>query len=273
LPASNDLIPLVEVLSRLKDQTNLFLGPEGPFEVAFITVPNLPALYNEDLLDAADYLNFHFLTLPTYIYRSGDQAQWPVSEINTAMAGNGLGIDDLFDDGVDAQPAEKSNVKTNNSSMLEEPWTDNILSVLFTQTALVAHVGPFASARHFYNADGIVNFNLGLPSPPPPSSHPWWLQIGRAIHMALFWNPHRGYRLGRVLSYGESAHNEVFVKWLRETVLFAQESKEPEKQPVFWSEEPVFAGARGAAIFARYCRGLPSYGTCFSDLRPRPPGW
>ena len=66
-------------------------------QVVFLTAPYLPALYMEDLLDAAEHVGLQLLTLPWYIFRSGDSAQWPVSHINSAMAGMGLGLDGVFD--------------------------------------------------------------------------------------------------------------------------------------------------------------------------------
>jgi hypothetical protein len=65
----------------------------------------------------------------------------------------------------------------------------------------------------------------------------------------------------------------MFDSILREEVLAAQISGKPGNQPQFSSNDPVFAAARGAAEFARYCPKLPSYGSCFPDLRPKMPGW
>lgn len=48
---------------------------------------------------------------------------------------------------------------------------------------------------------------------------------------------------------------------------------EPEKWPRFYSRHPVFAAARGAAVFGRWRPKLPSYLSCFVDLRPRMQGW
>jgi hypothetical protein len=65
----------------------------------------------------------------------------------------------------------------------------------------------------------------------------------------------------------------MFDSILREEVLAAQFSDEPEQQPQFSSNDPIFAAAKGAAEFARFCPKLPSYGSCFPDLRPRMQGW
>ena len=263
--------------------------------MAFITVPNLPALYLEDLVDAAQHVNVQLLTLPNNMHRSGDQAQWPVSELNTAFAGNGFGLEGLYSRNVRAEAYDgdddDDNDDDNNSdsSVPKIPWSDNVLSVLFTNIALTAHVLPLSSAPHFYAASGIANFSLGLlssrrhhPALSPLSPHgpaynsPYWFQIRLALRTALDSYLDRGHELGRVISYGESAHDEVFDSILRQEALAAQSSDEPERRrqpPQFSSHDPVFAAARGAAVFARFCPKLPSYVSCFPDLRPRMQGW
>ncbi len=287
LSASSDVAALADVLSKLKVQTNSFLGPLEPLELAFITVPNLPALYLEDLADAAEHIKVQLLTLPSYIHRSGDQAQWPVSELNTAFAGNGFGLDGLYSRNINARLYDDDNDDNNNSnnsdsSVLKKPWSENVLSVLFTKTALTVHVLPLSVAAHFYAADGIANFSLGLSSrqhplahlnPHGPANSPYWFQIRLALRTALDSYLSRGHKLGRVISYGESAHNEMFDSILREEVLAAQFSDEPEWQPQFSSNDPVFAAARGAAEFARFCPKVPTYASCFPDLRPSMQGW
>jgi hypothetical protein len=225
--------------------------------MAFITVPNLPALYMEDLVDAAEYAKFQVMTLPWWIHRSGDQAQWPVTELNAAYAGNGLGLD----------------------RNLSKPWSDNVLSVLLTKTALTAHVLPIWSAPSFYAAVGIANFSLGLSSCASdteldcPASASYWSDIRLELRRALNSYFNRGHELGRVVSFGESAHNSIFDSILREEVLSAQSSNETLKRPVFTSFDPVFVAARGATIFARICLTLRFPDACFPDLTPKMQGW
>ncbi len=49
----------------------------------------------------------------------------------------------------------------------------------------------------------------------------------------------------------------MFDSILREEVLAAQFSDEPEQQPQFSRNDPVFAAAREAVEFARFCPKLP----------------
>lgn len=165
LPASSDVAALVSPLLELKLLVNSWLREGGldEMQVVFFTAPYLPALYMEDLLDAAEYVGVQLLTLPWYIFRSGGAAQWPVSHVNSGMAGMGLGLDGVF--GFSGLSVERGNGKGEEGEGEEEkPWSDNLFSVLFTEQALTAHVGPFTWAPHFYAANGIANFSLGLAS-------------------------------------------------------------------------------------------------------------
>jgi hypothetical protein len=77
--------------------------------------------------------------------------------------------------------------------------------------------------------------------------------------------------LSRAVAYGESAHDETFNIIVKEEVLTAQLSDNPEKRPQ--SIDPMFPRARGAAVFSRFYRNLPSYQSRFPDLKPREQGW
>jgi hypothetical protein len=241
-PASTDVAAYAAILKSLKTQTDTFLAAYnlGPLELAFITVPNLRALYLQDLIDAGSYAGVQLLTLPTWLYRTGDAGQYPVTEINTAFGGNGFGLDALH--------PNTTSVSLPNSPSAESSDNSNRFSVLFTKTALTAHVSV-SCAAWFYAASGITNFTLG--SPPPndlyPSS-PYWTTI-RANLQAGLDSYYRSWDLAHVLSYGELAHNVVFHHILREEVLVRR--KDDEVEPVFSSRDPVFAAARGAAeLFA-----------------------
>jgi hypothetical protein len=248
---------------RLRLDVDTWLKAHGldQFQVAFLTVPYIPALYMEDLVDLARNVGLELLTLPWYIYRSGDSAQWPVSHINTAMAGMGLGLDGVF-------PPRDGDEE-------EDPWNENVFSVLFTDEALTAHVSPILFAPHFYGASGIANFSLGLKSSTPEHNETYWEEIRQAIRIALN-SYQRGHELGRVIVHGEHAENEIFDGILREEVRKAQWSDEDGKQPVSYRRETVFAASRGAAVFGNWCQrglGKADWRGCFPNLRPRGPDW
>jgi hypothetical protein len=264
IPASDDVSALVSALLLLKTDTNAWLRKRGmdEMQVVFVTVPLLPAMYMEDLVDAVAFVGLQVLTLPWGIHSNAFSAHLPVTEINTAFSGMGLGLDGIF-------PSKNET----------EPWSENIFSVLFTKKVLTAQVSHIKRAPNFSAAKGIVNFRLGLEAMDTMGNETYWHAVRGALKNALdsylygYW--HGGHELGRVIVHGEAAENDIFQEVLREEVKAAQWSNEEEKKPRFWSVDPVFAGSRGAAIFGNWCqRGLGKnwYG-CFPNLTPDGPPW
>ena len=89
----------------------------------------------------------------------------------------------------------------------------NVFAVLFTQTALMAHVSPLWSAEGFYSASGIVNFELGLDN--ERSTSDYWARIRSALREGMASYTGRGKELGLVVSHGEKAENQCFYRILK----------------------------------------------------------
>lgn len=259
MPASDDTSALVAPLQVLKTDTNVWLRKRGmdEMQVVFVTVPLLPAMYMEDLVDAAAFVGLQVLTLPWGMHGYPFRGHLPVAEINTAFAGMGLGLDGIF-------PSKNET----------EPWSTNTFSVLFTKKALTAQVLRIKEASNFPIARGIANFGLGLEAMDIMENETYWHAIHSALKDALdsFSYLHTGYELGRVIVHGEAAENDIFQRVLKEEVEAAQLSNEEEKQPQFWSVDPVFAGSRGAAIFGNWCQ-REIEDRCFPNLTPQGPSW
>ena len=259
MPASDDTLALVLPLQVLKTDTNVWLRKRGmdEMQVVFVTVPPLPAMYMEDLVDAAAFVGLQVLTLPWSIYSDPYSEHLPVTETNTAFAGMGLGLDGIF-------PSKDET----------EPWSADTFSVLFTKKALTTQVSYIKRAPSYLIGKGIANFGLGLDAMDVMGNETYWHAIRSALKDALdsdeYW--HRGYELGRVIVYGEAAENDIFQRVLREEVEAAQLSNEEEKQPRFWSVDPIFAGSRGAAIFGNWCQREIGQ-SCFPNLIPQGPPW
>ncbi|KAE9376330.1 hypothetical protein N431DRAFT_452759 [Stipitochalara longipes BDJ] len=299
-PASFDVAILASIISDLKHQTNSFLynAGLGELEIAFMTALHLPALYAEDLADAAEYAKVQMLTLPGSIFKSpGSDGAWVVSEINTAFAGNGLGLSHLYDspytkahsldnrqienEKADFELRDGRKSDDDKVSMLTPgPWNATVLSVLFTKTALAAHVLHLDSATSFREGYGTTNFSLELSSQSisihqtPEHDSIDWHEVRQAIRTVLkpWWDIYHDIR--RVIIYGESAHEDILNAIIKEEIQRGQGSDEGEKQPpIFYSEDPVYAAAKGAAILANLCPRLKDYYSCFPDLRPRMQNW
>ena len=195
-----------------------------------VTVPHIPAIYNEDLVDACNHAGIQYFMLRWSVFRVGDEAEFPVTALNTAYAGNGLGI----------CGASYRNNCINQFSCKDH---SNVVGVLFTKMALTADVLPLWDAMHFYAADGIANFSLGFRFLSEKSS-PEVCWAGVRLHTALRAYFDRGSNLRCVVSYGGSATNEIFRKIITQKVLEAQEG---DMIPYFLAGDPVFTAARGAA--------------------------
>lgn len=265
MPSSDDVWALGSLLQQLKTDTNAWLRARqmDDMQVVFVTVPMLPAMYMEDLVDATALVGLQIITLSWGVHGMAYREHVPVTEINTAFAGMGLGLEGIF-------PSENET----------DAWTRNVLSVLFTNKALMAQLSTIGRASGFYAMDGIANFSLGMEAMDAMGNETYWHAVRSALNGVLDSDSHsrfsyEGSELGRVIVHGEAAQNDIFRGILREEVEAAQWSDEEEKQPQFWSVNPVFAGSRGAAIFANWCqRGLGhGFFWSFPNLNPEGPPW
>jgi hypothetical protein len=153
-----------------------------------------------------------------------------------------------------------------------EPRNDSVLSNLFTNTVLTAHLSYLISAAHFNWDYGVANFRLGLSS--SLSSlliYGYWEQVRLALRSALdtlSW--HRTWHsLSHVLIYGENAHRETFNKMSKEEVRDAQ-GRDWEEMPVFLSKDAVYEAGTGATVLGAWCKGALKWGySYFPDLMPR----
>lgn len=246
----------------LKGPTEALLDPHS-LRYAIVTVLGAPyqsAIYNEDLRDACEHVGIQFITLGS-AYQSGDAAQWPVYEFNTAYAGMGLGV--CGDPNQTHCSAEETNCALDSQ---------NVLVALFTRQALAGYVGPVCNALHLYLAIGVSNYTLGLDSMPTfTSPEGYWNQSRSTIRKGIGSYPYRSRELSVVISHGECATDNKFQEILQEEVLRAQDGTST--TPRFVTQDPVFAGARGAAELAKRGASLKYGGTCIPDLRPKMQGW
>lgn len=152
------------------------------------------------------------------------------------------------------------------------PWSDNMLSVLFTNIALTAYVSPISYAPHLYEALGSANFSLGLSAKDDMEERKYWEEVRSFLREAIASYLGRGSVLGRVIVYGESSDTWEFLAVLKEEVESAQSHQN--RIMTYYGRE--WAASRGAAIFGNWCQrglGRGDMSGCFPDLRPKPAGW
>ncbi|KAK4494645.1 hypothetical protein PRZ48_014001 [Zasmidium cellare] len=254
---SKEVGALAKVLIGLKGPINEVLGDLGPFKYGTISMPYLPAVFNEELVDLAQYAGFQLAT--PYI-QNGDRVFEAISDINYSFCGMRLGDCGMF---------------ANETVESEVGGPVDVLSVSYTLDMLTAHVSPMADGTWFYAASGIADPWLGKGAIEHyPSPEDYWTAVADGLVKAMDSYQGRGDRLGSVIVHGESATDPQFQKFLREQVANHQKSK---KMPPVSMENPLYAAALGAAELGKRCMlhddGSSQFSGCTPDLRPKLQGW
>jgi hypothetical protein len=220
-------------------------------------MPHLPAVYVEDLVDACEQLGIYAIRSSTFM--SGDSGQYPVTEVNTAHAGMGLGLCDDW----------RPDVPCTGRIPPIENGGPNILNLLFTDHAIAAYVSPLGGASSEFYSVGSSNFSLGLSAQTTfKTTDIYWHHVQGFINGVLN-SIYRGSCLDAAVLHGEHAENDM----LRQALVSALEGR---KQPQFYIRNPLFAAARGAAELTDRCMHLAdiqNWHTCIPDLRPQMQGW
>ncbi|KAF2162478.1 hypothetical protein M409DRAFT_27103 [Zasmidium cellare ATCC 36951] len=261
-PASEEIGALARVLIGLKGPVNKALGDLGPLKYATIATPYLPALFNEDLDDIAEYAGFQLIT-PFKL--SGDSEHKAITDINFSFCGMRLGNCQSF-----------TNQTVNQELDVSPESDDEILSVSYSIDMLTAHVSPLGGfANYFYAASGIADPWLGRGALEMYSSpHEYWTAVGYALVNATDSYSWRAARLSRVVVHSESATDPDFQRVLRENVTKYQISK---SMPPVSMDSPLYAAALDAAELGKRCMlqddGSSYYTGCVPDLHPKMQGW
>ncbi|KAF2200639.1 hypothetical protein GQ43DRAFT_481388 [Delitschia confertaspora ATCC 74209] len=138
-PASSDVGVLVDMLKRLADTASSYTGP---IVSAVISYPSAICLYQEDIVDAAEYLSLRAL--------KGNHFYQP-REMVAAYAGHGMGLCKSFKD--------KEKCTTEGLKLPER----DVLLVEYTEVALLLHGGGMREAIDLatHDFDEAASFKLG----------------------------------------------------------------------------------------------------------------
>ena len=144
LPASPDVGTLAKMLLDLRAGVENHLG--GRITSAAVTTAPLLALYEEDLIDAFEYVGLEYIKPSHPSFRNDF-----LHETSSAFAGNGLGLCQEYEDVEDCEDEER-NMKLNFA-----------MTVVFTDTVLISSISGLESAYSLYEPRGRyrVNFDLG----------------------------------------------------------------------------------------------------------------
>jgi hypothetical protein len=226
LPASRDVGILSNMIKKLYTAAEAFTGE--PIYIAAASIPDFAyALYSEDIYEAFDYLQLSYLDIPPW-------DNWrPIYSSDGAYAS--------YDTRTCSNYTEPS-PRGGQSSLRLDPdpreGVPYIFIVSYTRTELEARI-EWGSCP-LIKGPGSHNSTLGhdgLQDAPDEDIH--WEGIRRTIRGSREWRLHLN--VTQLLITGDAAQNPKFRQVLKEET-------EGEELETF-DEYPVFAAARGVAIF------------------------
>jgi hypothetical protein len=221
LPASYDVGVLAsqihKVLVVLKESS-----PRMPFQVteAAISIPHLPALYFDDLIDSCEHVGIKYLPFTDF--------NVPLTfETGATFAGYGFGMCEHLED-----------VKTCREEQVKmRTW--NVLAVPYSQTALTTAANDMRTPMMWMPARN--NFSLGynaLGSGLYTDEDAYWKEVHRELR-AIWQYPTHYKNPDLVIVTGNAADNPAFRKVLRGAV--------GSKEPTIVDSDPLLATAKGTA--------------------------
>lgn len=224
LPASTDVGYLAEVIGSLRDQAE---GQIGPLKIrsAVIAIPNIPAIYQEDLTDAFEYLDLEYVDV---------HHNWRLPflvETSVAYAGYGMGLGSNFTD--------KDHWCKERLAMNET----QIFSVCYTKDALTTAFSMIKSAYSLWEPMYRRNVSLELGSRFQGEDE-YWMNVEEELYALT--NAFPGLpKPKKLLVLGDASGNDRFAEMIRNLAeYYGPEAK-------IFSEDSVFAAAKGAAQFHR----------------------
>jgi hypothetical protein len=256
-PATLEVGILADMLLSLRDQSVVVLAPSfGPsFRLGsvVITRPPLSGLRREDLADALEHAGLRSWFDPPQPGKGLKAGMYPeaLGEAQAAFGadGNGLCADykDLF------------------ACWDEEEYMPShvVLVASFTRKALYIAAGVIRAPFHWMQFQLVhaTNLNAGLDSIVAyPTPNEFWGTVGgrlRSVALQALVSTDGGFT--KVLLLGENATNPDFLGVLQDSVADLVESKSSGETVIgeMAFTDPVFAGARGAAQYARWRQEAP----------------
>lgn len=238
LPASQDVGHLAKMLSGLRTVVEERVGP---IMTAAVTTMHLPALYDEDLHDAFEYIGLEYIT-----FSVGDVGHNILYETNAAFAGYGYGL--------------CSDYKDDPETCKNEQWnmTDRaVMAVGYTDTALSVSLSVIRSAYALWEPPYryLADFDLGYQAS-LSSTVEYWATLELKLAEILIENPNYE-RPSMVMLMGDRIEESKFREALNKVL-----SEQMQERPEVLSESGRDIAAKGAAEMAKrevfYAKQNPS---------------
>jgi hypothetical protein len=255
--ASADVANLASVIDQLRSAAQKAIGKEPKFDSAVVTSPDLVALYDEDLFDAAEYLGMDARQKTGFSYKPYLQSDWRYQRqpkhLYAAFAGYGFGVCSHY---TSTHLCEQEERAMPLKQVIAISFTEQGLQLEhhfpgYPKGLITAHTAVPYWQQHpsWYSSD------LGF-SKYPKDSH-------RVADKELFWTKVR-HRINEwlvdvlydlnvtdVLLLGESAGTERFKEEVTKAVM---ERDQQVEAPVIHDGkevDPLFVASRGAAEISR----------------------
>ena len=227
LPASSDVGHLAKMLSDLRTSVE---DRVGPITIAAVTTMHLPALYDEDLHDAFEFIGLKYITFPV-----GDVGHNILYETSAAFAGYGFGL--------------CSDFKYDPEACKNEQWNmpdRAVMAVVYTDTALSVSLSMMRSAYALWEPPYryLSDFDLGYQAS-SLSGREYWAALELKLGKILLENPNYE-RPSMVMLMGDRIEELEFCAIL-DKVLRDQMQERPE----VFSTGGREVAARGAAEMAK----------------------
>lgn len=229
MPASQDVGHLAGLIVHLREQVETHLG--NPIESAVVTWPRILALYQEDILDAVEYVG---LESPDIRFETQLQHKWAAG-----MAGHDIGMCHDYSSRAACGEEEMTWPKQSN------------LAVLLTAGGLECSWDSYFRSAYFGGVGGdemrgywFVDFELGLDSLSDGLEDHFWARVEQRI-VGLGFRQESSGPIESVEFMGEGAKEQRLQDILRRLV-----SALRVQEPLWLDDFPVYAAARGAAEFA-----------------------
>ena len=226
LPASSDVGALSGVVVPLRQRAEARLGIK--VSAAGVSVPHLPALYQDDIQDILAYGGMAYLIIDGYFRR----LLW---ETAVGYAGHGLGLCTDYRD-----------VENCRRELRQMPQRD-VLSVHYAPNALTLSLAvletPLMVWEPRYRHD--ENFTLGSDRERGADAGAYWDELRAAVESFLFRQVGAYLPADTVIFLGASAparEDDPFARLVLETL-----EKKQSRPSTIYLKDAVFAAARGTA--------------------------
>ena len=245
LPASSDVGALSTIIKALKTKTEETLGHE--VHEAAASVPYLPAIYDEDLYEAFEYVGMDYLQIK---WRPGGPGyKFLTYDTPAALAGHNFSL--CWD---------YSREHACYDDDLPEN-TDVYLLVTYSQSDLMVTMGT-AQGRDLYDTHDTTALRLDLGSGSSlrtSNEKEYWNQVRDAVVNSIDdkYRHHHWYVPARLIFVGESISDEQFVGFV-EAKVHDYLRERNEKLPKTIKNDPMFVQAKGVAELARRRPHLPT---------------